>query len=254
MIDIHCHLLPGVDDGPRDQEEAGSMVELAAADGITHMVATPHCNSRYRFSFKRNRALLAELVAATDGRMSLSCGCDFRLNYENLARLQTDPSLYTINQGNYLLLEFPEYGIAPRVAQEVHQLHLRGLVPIITHPERSRVLVTREFRFLRQLIEMGCPVQVTAGSLTGSFGRRAQEATNRLFDAQMVHLVASDAHGTERRPPRLSEAHAIVAKRWGEDVAQAVFVDNPGAVIAAKPLPYFSLPVEVARKKRFLFF
>ena len=138
-------------------------------------------------------------------------------------------------------MEFAEYGIGPQIAQKLHQLRVRGLVPIVTHPERSRLLSEGDFRLLRQLIGMGCSVQVTAGSLSGRFGTRAQEVAHRLFKAQMVHLVASDAHDTERRPPRLSEA-------------RAVFVDNPRAVVEGEPLPYSPEPVFALRKKRFLFF
>lgn len=230
------------------------MVEMAAADGITQVVATPHCNARYAFSLERNRTLLAELAAATAGRLTLSCACEFHLSYENLERVLAEPSTYTISQRNYLLVEFAEYGIGPQIAQKLHQLRVRGLVPIVTHPERSRLLSEGDFRLLRQLIGMGCSVQVTAGSLSGRFGTRAQEVAHRLFKAQMVHLVASDAHDTERRPPRLSEARAAVAQQWGAEVAQAVFVDNPRAVVEGEPLPYSPEPVLAARKKRFLFF
>lgn len=111
MVDIHCHILPGVDDGAHSLEEACAMVEMAAADGITQVVATPHCNARYPFSLERNRTLRAELAAATGGRLTLSCGCDFHLSYENLERVLVEPSTFTINQRNYLLVEFAEYGM-----------------------------------------------------------------------------------------------------------------------------------------------
>ena len=254
MVDIHCHILPGVDDGAHSLEEACAMVEMAAADGITQVVATPHCNARYAFSLERNRTLLAELAAATAGRLTLSCGCDFHLSYENLERVLVEPSTFTIKQRNYLLVEFAEYGIAPGLAQKLHQLRVRGLVPIVTHPERNRLLSEGDFGLLRQLIGMGCSVQVTAGSLSGHFGAAAQQVTHRLFEAQMVHLVASDAHDTGRRPPRLSEARADVARLWGAEVAQAVFVDNPRAVVEGEPLPYSPESVFAARKKRFFFF
>ncbi|MFQ5694567.1 MAG: CpsB/CapC family capsule biosynthesis tyrosine phosphatase, partial [Terriglobia bacterium] len=101
MIDIHCHILPGVDDGAQSLEEACAMVEIAAADGITQVVATPHCNARYPSSLERNLTLLAELGAATGGRLLLSSGCDFHLSYENLERVLADPSPYAINQRTY---------------------------------------------------------------------------------------------------------------------------------------------------------
>ena len=118
MIDIHTHVLPEVDDGAQSLEEACAMVEMAAADGITQVVATPHCNARYPFSLERNRTLRAELVAATAGRLTLSYGCDFHLSYENLERVLAEPSTFTINQRNYLLVEFAEYGKGARFSQE----------------------------------------------------------------------------------------------------------------------------------------
>ena len=254
MIDIHTHVLPEVDDGAQSLEEACAMVEMSAANGITHLVATPHCNSLYPFSFERNRTLLAELAAATQGRLALSCGCDLHVSNENLQRVLATPEAYTINQRNYLLVEFSDFGISSELAQQMHQLRLRGLVPVITHPERNRLLSRGKFPLLQQLMQMGCSVQVTAGSLSGRFGTWAQKVAHRLFAARMVHLVASDAHNTERRPPRLSEARAAVARLWGAEVAQAVFVDNPRAVVEGEPLPYSPESVFAARKKRFFFF
>lgn len=254
MVDIHCHYLPGVDDGPRTPEEAKEMVEMAAADGITDLVATPHCNARYEFSLERNQALLRQLSALRTGTPQLYCGCDLHLSYENLERVLTDPQPFTLNQRSYLLVEFAEAGIAPRMADMLHRLRVRALIPIVTHPERNPLLSENNFRFLRQLVEMGCPIQVTANSLTGRFGFRVREMVKRLFETQLVHFVATDAHDLSSRPPKLSEAREVVAGRWGEEVARAVFVDNPGAVIEGRPLPYFPEPAPIKRRKRFTLF
>ena len=254
MIDIHCHILPEVDDGAISLEEACAMAKMAAADGITHIVATPHCNDLYPFSLEQNRFRLTKLASATSGLMTYSYGCDLHLSYQNFDRVLAEPRSYTINQRNYLLVEFPEFGLGTQTAKLMHQLRVRDLVPIVTHPERTPVLSKGEFRLLRQLIEMGCAVQVTAGSLRGHFGQRAQKAAERLFEAGMVHLVASDAHGAEVRPPRMSKARAVVAQRWGEEMAQFVFVENSRAVIAGEPLPYFPEPAPLPRKKRFWLF
>src|SRR3989338_9484844 len=115
MIDIHSHFLPGLDDGAKTIEDAVAMIEMAAADGTTHLVATPHCNDRYQFSLERNRALLAELRARAGDRIQLSSGCDFHLSFENLERVAAEKSAYTLNQGSYLLTEFASYGIATQV-------------------------------------------------------------------------------------------------------------------------------------------
>ncbi|MFQ5817766.1 MAG: tyrosine-protein phosphatase [Terriglobia bacterium] len=253
MVDIHSHILPGVDDGARTLEEAVGMVQIAADDGTTCIVATPHCNDRYPYSLEQNRRLLSELSAAVGTRMGLALGCDFHLSYENLQALLAGNRTYTINQGPYLLVEFTDYAIPPQLADTLHQLRLQGLIPIVTHPERNPLL-QRGLGLLGKLIAMGCPVQVTASSLLGRFGSPARQSVEELLRRQMVHLVASDAHDTEHRPPRLSAACADVARNFGRERADALFRDNPRAVVEGNALPYFPEPVARERKRRFSFF
>lgn len=254
MIDIHSHFLPGVDDGARTLEDAVAMIEMAAADGTTHLVATPHCNNRFSFSLERNQTLLAELRARTGNRVTLLSGCDFHLSYENLQLVLTAKTTYTLNQGTYLLTEFASYGIAPQMLNVFHQLRLNDIIPVITHPERNRLLQETGLRLLRRLVEMGCPIQITAGSLTGRFGHDAQAVAERLLAERLVHLVASDAHDTQQRPPRLSGARVRVSELCGPEVAQALFVDNPLAAIESRPLPYFPDPAPPPKRRRFWFF
>ena len=253
MIDIHSHFLPGLDDGAKTIEDAVAMIEMAAADGTTHLVATPHCNDRYQFSLERNRALLAELRARAGDRIQLSSGCDFHLSFENLERVAAEKSAYTLNQGSYLLTEFASYGIAPQVLNVFHRMRLYDIVPVITHPERNPLLQESGLKLLRRLVEMGCPMQITAGSLTGRFGRDAQAAAERMLAGRLVHFVASDAHDTQHRPPLLSPARALVEEKHGAEVAQALFVDNPRAALESRPLPYFPEPAP-PKRRRFWFF
>ncbi|MBI4466564.1 MAG: exopolysaccharide biosynthesis protein [Acidobacteria bacterium] len=254
MIDIHSHFLPGLDDGAPSIEDAVAMIEMAAADGTTHLVGTPHCNSRFAFSLERNRALLGELRARSGNRVELLSGCDFHLSYENLGKVLAAKSIYTLNQGKYLLTEFATYGIAPRTLNVFHQLHLNDIVPVITHPERNPLLQgSGGLKLVRRLVEMGCPVQITAGSLTGHFGRDPQRIARQLLGERLVHFVASDAHDTRHRPPRLSEARAEVEKSYGAEVARALFVENPRAALESEPLPFFP-PPKPPTPRRFWFF
>lgn len=254
MIDIHSHFLPGVDDGAKTVDDAVAMIEMAAADGITHLVATPHCNDRFAFSLERNQALLEELRARAGGKVVLLSGCDFHLSYENLQVVLAEKTTYTLNQGTYLLTEFANYGIAPQTLEVFHKLRLEGLVPVITHPERNRLLHESDLKLIRRLAEMGCPLQITAGSLTGRFGDDARAMAERLLAERLVHLVASDAHDIRHRPPKLSSARARVAELGGEEVAQALFVENPRAALDAQPLPYFPDPAPLPKRRRFWFF
>jgi protein-tyrosine phosphatase len=253
VVDIHSHFLPGLDDGAETVDEAVAMIEMAAADGTTHLVGTPHCNDRYEFSLERNRALLAELQARAGERITLLSGCDFHLSYENVQAALADPRTYAVNQGTYLLTEFDNFSIAPQMVDVFYKLRGAGLVPLVTHPERNPILQKSGARLLRKLAEMGCPIQITAGSFLGRFGPAARAAAEQLLAERLVHLVASDAHDTEKRPPRLSEARAWMEKNHGAELAQALFVDNPRAVVESQPLPYFP-ELLTPKRKRFWFF
>src|SRR5262245_11731101 len=140
MVDIHCHLLPNVDDGPRSWDVCLQMCEMARADGIEHIVATPHANDEFRYDREKLSSMLEELSQKLSGKLGLSLGCDLHLNYENLVDALRDPSRYTISGTNYLLVELSDFSLAPSVSQSLRRLLAIGTVPIITHPERNPAL------------------------------------------------------------------------------------------------------------------
>jgi protein-tyrosine phosphatase len=190
----------------------------------------------------------------------LATGCDFHLSYENLQDLQINPQKYTINQKNYLLVEFAEFAIPPSMDDTMHQLQLAGLSPIITHPERNSLLRAQPERMYRWL-HQGCYAQITALSILGRFGSAAQNRAEEWLDAGRIHFVASDAHNLQGRPPQLRAAYDKVAERRGDAVAQALFQDNPLAAFEGRSLPYepeqadpSAKPPQYRRRKRFIFF
>jgi protein-tyrosine phosphatase len=187
MVDVHCHILPGLDDGPGDMEISLAMAESAIADGITHVVATPHSSNEYSFDYARVRELRQELQGRIGGRLTLATGCDFHLNPENLEALRVDAPRFCINQRDYLLVEFNEYSIPPAMDQTLHEIQLLGLRPVITHPERNAILRLQTER-LRKWVRLGCFVQVTAGSLTGIFGPGAEKNAWRWMADGVVTL------------------------------------------------------------------
>jgi protein-tyrosine phosphatase len=260
MVDIHCHILPALDDGAKSLEESVEMAEMAIADGVTHVVATPHANGTFRFDFDLVQKRRSELQAKIGDRLKLATGCDFHLNVENVADIQKNTTKYAINQKRYLLIEFADFAIPPAADDTLHKLQLLGLSPIITHPERNGLIRAQPGRLLRW-VQQGCYVQVTAQSLLGKWGESARQALEEWLDAKAVHFFASDAHDTRQRPLRLKEARDAVAARWGERVAQSLFVDNPLAAFEGRELPYQpeipSAPdrmAQPARRKRFIFF
>jgi protein-tyrosine phosphatase len=258
MVDIHCHLLPGLDDGPDTLDEAVEMAEMAIADGITHLVATPHASERFRFDAQHNERRCAEVQERVRGRLKVATGCDFHLNVENLEALRKNPCRFALNQKNYLLVEFAEFSIPPWMDETLHQIQLLGLHPIVTHPERNGLLRGEPQR-LANWIQRGCYAQVTAQSLLGRFGRAAQHCAGMWLDQGCVHFVASDAHDAKSRPPRLREAYDAVAARRSQDVARALFELNPLAAFEGRDLPFVPDP-ELAqaalpgKRKRFFFF
>src|SRR5260370_10083932 len=159
MVDLHCHILPGLDDGPATMEESLAMAESAIADGITHLVATPHSSNDYFFHFTHVRQLRDELQEKAGGRLKIATGCHFHLNPENLEFVRKDARPYCINQRDFLLVEFNEFSIPPSMDQTLHEIQLAGLQPGITHPQRNRRLPSRPYR-LKKWVRQGCFAQV----------------------------------------------------------------------------------------------
>lgn len=242
MIDIHCHILPGVDDGPKSWDVSTEMCRMAAADGITHIVATPHSNDRYRYDRVAHSASLARLREAAGPKPELSLGCDFHLSYDNLQDVLTTPERYTIEHSRYLLVELSDFSIPAQIGDCFLKLGDVGVTAIITHPERNTILRQNPQRVL-EWVELGCVVQVTANALTGFWGQRVARVAAWLLERDAVHILASDAHDTQSRVPKLSPARDLVAQAFGHDVAKALVEDNPRAVLASQPLPYSPKPL-----------
>ena len=233
MIDIHSHVLYGVDDGAPDLETSLAMLRIAAEAGTTELVATPHANLTFRYDPELIRVRLAELAASSTVR--LYSGCDFHLSYDNIQDAIEHPRKYTINQKSYLLVEFSDLLIFRNTAEIFGRLQDAGMIPVITHPERNGLLRQR-IEPLESWVESGARVQVTAQSLTGDFGGRAREFSEALLDRRLVHFIASDAHDCEHRPPRLDAAYAWLVKRYGEAVARVLCIENPGAALKGEPV------------------
>jgi protein-tyrosine phosphatase len=234
MIDIHSHVLWGLDDGAETLEESVAMLKLAAESGTTDIVATPHANYRYRFQPDVIRQRIEELSAAAPIKPRIHTGCDFHLSFENVQDAMENPSKYLINRGPYLLVEFPDASLAG-MDRILTTLVDRGLIPIITHPERNVHLRKISSEFI-EWIRKGCLVQVTAQSLTGRFGKSAESSSWEMVRRSLVHFIASDAHDTADRPPRLDAAFELLSSRIGHQQATTLAFDNPRAVISGDPI------------------
>lgn len=242
MIDIHCHILPGIDDGPKSWDVAVEMCQMAVADGITHIVATPHANHVHAYDRARNEEVRAQLLERTGGNPALSLGCDFHFSYENLQLLRADRSQFAIGSTRYMLVELSDYAIPPSLGENLRELMASGIRPVLTHPERNPLLQRRPEQIL-DLAEGGTIIQITAGAFTGQWGKVPQRLAGWLLEHNAVHVVASDAHNLNRRPPLMSPARDVVKLLQGETVASALFEGNPGAIATDGDLPYFPVVI-----------
>ena len=247
MVDIHSHVLPGLDDGSPDLETSVAMCKIWAEEGVTDVVGTPHLSDQFDYNLERNLELRAQLQAAVGPQPRLMTGCDFHFSEPNLNLLFKDPKRYTINQKNYLLVENSNYGLPPNMDQLFFQLRSRGVVPVLTHPERNAIW-QQDTALLRKVADNGV-IQVTAGSITGRFGHRAQKHALEWLRLGLVHVIASDAHNVDKRPPRMKEAFATVAKETSPEVAELLFQDNPRAIINGEEIRRPPMPPP---RKKFL--
>jgi protein-tyrosine phosphatase len=235
LIDIHSHVLFGLDDGARTLEDSLAMVRMAAEHGTTDLVATPHANLAYRFEPERVAERMEQVRQAAGGVLRLYTGCDFHLNFDNIQDSIDHPRKYTINQQRYLLVEFSELLIFKNTEEIFARLRDAGMIPVITHPERNGLLRQRAEHIARW-VEQGTRVQLTAQSLTGLFGRKAKDFSRELLNRRLVHVVASDGHDCERRPPVMDQARAWLRTEYGEKLAEALCVTNPGAALSGEAM------------------
>ncbi len=246
MIDIHSHILPGLDDGARTLAESLQMLELAARSGTTDIVATPHANAEFPYDGIRIQTCFAQLSEAAQGMIRLHLGCDFHLSYENVQDALRHPDRYTVNNFSYLMVELADLVVTESAGNVLMRLREAGMIPVITHPERN-VVIQRKLDTLREWVQQGCLVQITGQSLVGRFGPEAERSAHELVRSGLAHFVASDGHDCRDRPPRLDEAHRNIAQRYGAKVADRLCRENPAAVVAGEELP----PVEARKWWRF---
>jgi protein-tyrosine phosphatase len=236
MIDIHHHLLFGLDDGPSDIEISVAMAEMSVKNGVTHIVCTPHSSEQFKFDPAVNLERLQMIQERLGKRVTLGLGCDFHLMFDNIEDAIAHPAKYSINGKQYLLVEFPDHGISQNMNEIFFRLTTAGMTSIITHPERNPTLARNPERMIEWL-RAGCYIQITAASLTGRFGKIAQRVSHELLRRNWVNFIATDAHDLTSRPPMLRDAHQLVAEKYGVETADRLCEHNPRAAYFGEPLP-----------------
>lgn len=233
MIDLHCHLLPGIDDGAPDLATALAMARIAVADGIREIACTPHIYPGLYANDRDGIAcaidVLGEALHEEGIELKLRIGADTHLVPDLLEGLAAR-RIPTLNDSRYLLLEPPHHVAPPHFEQSVFQLLAAGYVPVITHPERLS-WIELHYPVFARLVHSGAWMQITAGSVTGRFGRRPKYWAERMFDDGLVHVLATDAHDTRRRPPLLAEGREAATVRMGNEEAQHLVVTRPQGIL-----------------------
>lgn len=237
MIDIHCHFLPGIDDGPRTVEESLQLARLAVANGITHTVTTPHIHAgRWEnnasiiktIGFDLKRALIEHNIP-----LQLEVAAEVRIGVEIMEQINQRqiPFLGRWGDKKVMLLEMPHSHVPMGIERMVTWLLERDILPMVAHPERNKD-VHRKLSKLEPLIELGCLFQVTASSVSGQWGEPSQKRAIQLLERGVVTVLASDAHNVKNRPPELHAGRDAAAEIIGEEGAKRLVLDNPWAIVS----------------------
>jgi protein-tyrosine phosphatase len=239
MIDLHCHLLPGIDDGPTTLEESLELCRIAVADGITRAIVTPHIHpgrwENTRTSIEQACSSLQQALDKWDIPLQLGFAAEVRLTDSIPAQIARDeiPFYGEVDGYRVMLLEFPHGQVIPGSEKLAQWLLDQGIRPMIAHPERNRQIM-KNVSQLQPFITLGCWLQVTAGSVVGHFGAKSQAIAHQLLENDTVMILASDGHNARARPPALSEAFACIAKMHGQDRAQRLMLDTPEKIVAGQ--------------------
>lgn len=233
VIDLHCHILPGIDDGAKDVSVSIAMARASVQQGVTVLACTPHIlPGLYHNSGPAIREATQQLQSVLDEEgipLRLVPGADVHMAPDFIAGIRSG-RLLALADSRYILVEPPHHTAPPQLEEFFFALVVAGYVPILTHPERLSWVPSR-YQMVKRLVDAGVWMQITAGSFTGAFGRNALYWAQRMLDEGCVHLLASDAHDAERRPPNLAVGREIVAKRVGAQEAEHLVMTRPMGIL-----------------------
>ncbi len=235
MIDIHSHIVWGVDDGSESLEQSLAMLRIAAGQGTTDIVATPHYNLRWTPDAALIRERIEKLAAA-GGVPRIHRGWELNVHVLYIETALASPAEFTINGRGYILLELPHMGVPANMDRILKSFRERGMRPVIAHPERNPALM-EIVPEVASWVEEGCFLQLTGQSITGDAGPEAREAAWELLRSGLAAIVASDCHDDSYRPPDLMPAWRAVEAKLGASTAEYLFVTAPRCVIEGADIP-----------------
>ncbi len=254
MIDIHCHILPGLDDGAKSLAGAVEMARIAEKDGIEKIVATPHLfRGNYMHEdlslIEEKRKELNKTLKVNNIHVEILSGAEVYISHNLIDEIRKNRDYLVLNKSRYMFIEFPSDHVFSGVQKLFFELMQADIIPVIAHPERNSVFV-RHPSLLYELVQMGAAVQANSGSFLGIYGKKTEEAVFRFLELNLIHFIASDGHNTRSLVPRISEAVMRVETEVGGERARALVVDNPKAVLKDRELPFFTEAVNPDKKEK----
>ncbi|WP_077302663.1 tyrosine-protein phosphatase [Virgibacillus pantothenticus] len=252
MIDIHSHILPGIDDGAKNEEQSLKMAKVAIEQGIHTIIATPHHQNgafnNFRWEIENNVEILNDFFKREGVPLTVLPGQETRIYGEMVEGLRQN-ELLPLNYSKYVFVEFPSDSVPRYTTQLLFDIQVEGYTPIIVHPERNRSLLEHP-NLLYELVSKGALTQVTAGSVVGKFGKDIRKFTTQIIEANLTHFVASDAHNTTSRAFYLQEAYEDIKKNFGSDYFY-MFLENSNLLVDNDHVNRLE-PLRVKKKKKFL--
>ena len=253
MIDIHCHILPNVDDGSESLEESIEMAKIAESEGITRIVNTSHCH--FDFKYKKGNELKLELEKFNQVLKEENINIEVLLGNElyytsDLIERFNELDFFSMNNSKYILMEFSPINFPKNIEDVIYEIKIRGYIPIIAHAERYKQ-VQEDVNIVLDCIKEGALIQVNASSILGKNGENVEDTSKKLLDNNMVHFVATDAHSSNRRRPLIKDSYNYILKNYGKEVAEKLFIENPTSVIENRDISILN-PTKYEEKRSFL--
>ncbi|MFD6210472.1 tyrosine-protein phosphatase [Peribacillus sp. NPDC060253] len=249
MIDIHCHILPGVDDGSADMKESLNMARKAVEAGITHVFATPHhLNEKYvnvKSDIIDRAVRLNESFQLENIPLTIHLGQEVRIHRDIFSSLEKEEILTLDDNGTYLLLELPSGRVPTYTREVIYELLLKGITPIIVHPERNKELIENR-NLLFELVQEGALTQLTSGSIIGNFGKRIQSFSKKIIEHNLAHFIATDAHNIVSRGFTLQQAYETITKTYG--IQRTFFLKENAEQLIEGQSPSIEKPVPFKKK------
>lgn len=254
MIDLHCHILPGVDDGAQSLSDSINMAKIAIEQGIHKIVATPHhLNNSYenpKQSIIERVQLLNEALHKEKIELEVLPGQEVRIHGEMIDGFLKEEIL-PVNHTPYILVEFPSNHV-PRYTEKLfYNLQMKGLIPVIVHPERNQEIIERS-DILYQLVKKGALTQITAASICGDFGKKIRNFSLQLVEANLTHFIASDAHNITNRGFKMREAFGVIGQKYGNEMVY--YFEENAALVTEGMQVYKEEPERIKKKRLFQFF